>query len=60
MIPFLLFPDKKTQVTEKYGNMVVIDSWQCIKKYSNVRNAFLYLTKTSLQEKGLGVKHFLK
>ena len=26
LTPFLLYPDKKTHVTEKYGNLVVIDS----------------------------------
>lgn len=60
LIPFLLFPDKKTQVTEKYGNMVVIDSWQCIKKYSNVRNAFFIFDEDKLTGKGAWCKAFLK
>ena len=36
LIPFLLYPDPKTGKTARYGNKIVIDSWQNIKKYDTV------------------------
>ena len=31
LIPFHLYPDSKTHITEYYGNKVVIDSWNVVK-----------------------------
>lgn len=60
LIPFHLYPDSKTKLTEYYGNKVVIDSWQCIKKYSEVKNAFFIFDEDKLTGKGVWCKAFLK
>lgn len=60
LIPFHLFPDKETKITEYYGNKVVIDSWQCIKKYADIRNAVFIFDEDKLTGKGAWCKAFLK
>ena len=59
LIPFLLYPDSKTKLTH-YGNKVIIDSWQTIKKYADVKNAFFIFDENKLQGKGVWAKSFLK
>lgn len=60
LIPFLLYPDKETKITEYYGNKVIIDSWQCIKKYADVRDAVFIFDEDKLTGKGAWAKAFLK
>jgi hypothetical protein len=60
LIPFHLYPDPETKCTEYYGNKVVIDSWQCIKKYADVKNAFFIFDEDKLTGKGAWCKAFLK
>lgn len=60
LIPFHLYPNKETRLTEYYGNKVVIDSWQCIKKYSDVRDAVFIFDEDKLTGKGAWCKAFLK
>ena len=56
MTPFLLSTDQKRNVC---GNKVVIDSWQNIKKYSNVKNAFFIFDENKINGKGVWAKSFL-
>ena len=60
LIPFHLYPNKETRLTEYYGNKVVIDSWQCIKKYSDIRDAVFIFDEDKLTGKGAWCKAFLK
>lgn len=60
LIPFHLYPDSDTRETEYYGNKVIIDSWQCIKKYIDVKNAFFIFDEDKLTGKGAWCKAFLK
>lgn len=60
LVPFHLYPDAKTRITEYYGNKVVIDSWQCIKKYVDVRNSFFIFDEDKVTGKGAWAKAFLK
>lgn len=60
LIPFQLYPDKETGKTSVYRNRVIIDSWQCIKKYVNVSGAFFIFDEDKLTGKGAWCKAFLK
>lgn len=60
LVPFLLYPDRDTKLTEYYGNRVVIDSWQCIKKYTSVKNAFFIFDEDKITGKGSWSSSFLK
>lgn len=60
LTPFLLYPDPKTHIVERYGNKIIIDSWQCIKKYADVRNAVFIFDEDKLTGTGAWCKAFLK
>lgn len=60
LVPFLLLPDSKTKITEEYGNRVFIDSWQNIKKYADIQNAFFIFDEDKLCGTGAWAKAFLK
>lgn len=59
LVPFLLYPDRKTKLTE-YGNKIIVDSWQCIKKYENIKNAQFIFDENKINGKGAWAKSFLK
>ena len=59
LVPFLLYPDPKTGRT-RYGNKIVIDSWQTIKKYTDVTNAFFIFDENKINGKGVWAQSFLK
>lgn len=56
---FLLYPDKDTKQTH-YGNRVIIDSWQNVKKYANVKGMQIIFDEDKVQGNGVWVKSFLK
>lgn len=56
MAPFLLSPHDN----EPYKNKVVIDSWNNIQKYSDVKNAFFIFDEQRLVGSGAWVKAFYK
>ena len=59
LTPFLLYPDPKTKLTQ-YGNKVIIDSWQVIKKYADVKGAQFIFDENKISGKGVWAKSFLK
>ena len=54
LVPFLLYKNKT------YGNKVVIDSWNNIKKYTDVSNAFFIFDEQRVVGYGVWTKSFLK
>lgn len=54
LVPFLLYKNKS------YGNKIVIDSWNNIKKYTNVSNAFFIFDEQRVVGYGVWTKSFLK
>ena len=58
LIPFLLSTKKCED--DIYSNKVVIDSWNNIKKYVDVRNAFFIFDEQRVCGSGAWVKSFLK
>lgn len=60
LVPFLLYPDPKTHITQRYGNKVVIDSWQNIKKYTDIVGAQFIFDENKISGKGVWAKSFLK
>lgn len=59
LTPFLLLPDPETGKTI-YGNKIVIDSWNVIKKYTDVSNAFFIFDECKINGKGVWAKSFLR
>ena len=60
LIPFMLYPDKDTHKTELYGNKVVIESWNLIKNYAGIKDAFVIFDENKINGKGAWAKTFLK
>lgn len=58
LVPFLLSTDPEHNKT--YGNKVVVDSWQNIKKYDQVTGAFFIFDENKINGKGAWAKSFLK
>lgn len=59
LVPFLLYPDSETKLT-RYGNKILIDSWNNIKKYDNITDAFFIFDEDRVTGSGAWVKSFLK
>lgn len=58
LAPFLLSTDSKQN--KFYGNKIVVDSWQNIKKYDGIENAFFIFDENKINGKGAWAKSFLK
>ena len=57
LAPFLLSTDPKQN--KFYGNKIVVDSWQNIKKYDGIENAFFIFDENKINGKGVWAKSFL-
>lgn len=58
LIPFLLSTDPKQNMF--YGNKVVIDSWNNIKKYAEITDSFFIFDEDRVTGNGVWVKAFIK
>ena len=55
---FLLYPDKTGKT--KFGNTIVVDSWNNLPKYKELKNCFFILDEQRLVSYGAWTKAFLK
>ena len=55
---FLLYPDKDNKT--RFGNTIIVDSWNNLPKYKDVKNSFFLLDEQRLVSYGAWTKAFLK
>lgn len=58
LVPFLLYPDPETGLT-RFGNKIVVDSWNNIRKYDEITNSFFIFDEDRVTGTGAWVKSFL-